>query len=104
MLANSSVLGYFWAPLTTAAAFALRWLMHPLLQEEIPYETFYVAVLISARYGGIGSGLLAMVLGGISAVYFFVPPHGFALHGVENQLAFGMYVLVGGSILRLHEG
>src|SRR3954452_18217474 len=103
MLANSSALGYLWAPLTTAAAFGVRWFMHPILQQEIPYETFYVAVLVSARYGGLGSGLLAMALGGLSAVYFFVPPHGLLLSGLDNQLAFGMYLLVSAFILRLHE-
>ena len=100
---NFAALRYLWAPLTTAAALGLRWLMHPLLQQEIPYEVFYVAVLVSARLGGIGSGLLAMGLGGVSAVYFFVSPHELVLRGVDNQVAFGMYVLVSACILRLHD-
>src|ERR1051325_11670748 len=94
---------YLWAPVTAAFALCVRLTMHPLLQEQIPYETFYIAVLISSRYGGIGPGLLAMVLGGLAAIYFFIPPRGFVLHGADNQVAFGMYILVSVIIVRLHE-
>jgi serine phosphatase RsbU (regulator of sigma subunit) len=37
---------------------------------------FLIAVVISARYGGLGSGLLATVLGVLAIDCFFVPPIG----------------------------
>jgi hypothetical protein len=73
------------------------------MQEQIPYETFYIAVMVSVRNGGVGAGLLAMGLGGVAAIYFFVPPRGFVLQGIDNQLAFGMYLVVSVIIVRLHE-
>lgn len=84
-------------------AFAMRRFMDPLLGEEIPYETFYLAVAFSARYGGLGSGIVATILGGMLAAFFFIPPEGFAIGGSEGQLGFGMYALVSGGIVHLTE-
>jgi two-component system, cell cycle sensor histidine kinase and response regulator CckA len=101
MRLSSTLAAYAIAPATVTAALALRVLMHPVLQQEIPYETFYMAVAVSGRYAGLGAGLLAMALGGIAGIYFFVPPHGFTIAGSDNQLAFVIYLFVSAVILRL---
>src|SRR5690348_3515508 len=103
MSMSTHLVPYLTAAASSLAALALRLAMHPILQEAIPYETFYVAVLLSSLYGGAGPGVVALVLGGLAALLFVVPPEGLAIQGADNQLAFGLYVLVSGAIVRMAE-
>ena len=50
--------------LAVLAAAGLGWLLAPWVGAESAYLLFTVAVMISARYGGLWSGLAATVLGG----------------------------------------
>jgi K+-sensing histidine kinase KdpD len=54
---------------------------------------FFVAVLLSAWYGGVWPGLAATALASLSAVYFIFPPIGsFAIERPEDQIRFGIFV------------
>jgi two-component system, cell cycle sensor histidine kinase and response regulator CckA len=87
-----------------AAALAARMALAPLLGSHVPHATFCIAVAASAAYGGLGPGLLAMVLGGLMATYFFIPPfHHFLVHGIEHQSGLGLYLVVSGLLLSLAE-
>jgi PAS domain S-box-containing protein len=81
---------------------ALRWPIHRFFHDPISYELYFLAIVVSARYGGTGPGVAAMVMGGLAADYFFVPPSGFSLHQPDNLVGFCMYMLVGSVILKLH--
>jgi K+-sensing histidine kinase KdpD len=39
-----------------------------------PYSLSFIAVMLSARYGGLGPGILATVLAALSIDYFLLPP------------------------------
>jgi K+-sensing histidine kinase KdpD len=54
---------------------------------------FFVAVLLSAWYGGLWPGLAATALASLSAVYFIFPPIGsFAIERPEDQIRFVIFV------------
>jgi len=51
-------------------------LLDPLIAEQAPFLLLALAVVVGAWFGGLGPGLLATVLGAITADYFFLPPVG----------------------------
>jgi PAS domain S-box-containing protein len=57
--------------LATALRFWLRGLLHPQ-----PFPTFFLAVLLVAVMAGPGPVILATVLSGVCAVFFFMEPSG----------------------------
>jgi PAS domain S-box-containing protein len=71
---NRAVVRYAWPVLLTAAALGVRTLLNPWLHDVVPFATFYVSVTLTAILGGFRPGLLAIVLGTLAAVYFFIPP------------------------------
>ncbi|HJX29944.1 MAG TPA: PAS domain S-box protein [Thermoanaerobaculia bacterium] len=64
------------AVLAVAGALGVRWLLGDILGEASPFLVFVVAVLLTARFGGFGPGLLATGLSALTATYFFLPPFG----------------------------
>jgi len=61
------------AVLSVAAALTIsRW--PPLHLQDAPVSLFLCAVILSAWFGGIWPGLLAMGLSALSFYYFFLPP------------------------------
>ena len=92
---NRAVSRYIWPILLTAAALGLRMLLNPWLGARIPYATFYLSVTLSAILGGLVPGLLAIVLGALASMYFFVPPiHSLAVAGTEHALILAVDVAV----------
>ena len=47
----------------------------PIHLESAPVSLFLCAVMVSAWFGGVGPGLLALALSGIAFYYHFLPPH-----------------------------
>lgn len=80
--------------LVVALAFLWRLAIDPWLGDQMPYTTFVVAVAAAGLYAGVRSAVLAMLVGGVTAYFCFVPPRyhlGFAR--VEDQVGFSVYVL-----------
>lgn len=50
-------------------AIVLRLTLTPYLGTQIPYTSFFLAVVISSWFGGLGSGILATILSGIAGWY-----------------------------------
>jgi PAS domain S-box-containing protein len=69
-------LRYGVAALAVGAALGLKLLFDPLITEQSPFLLLAGAVVVGAWFGGLGPGLLATVLGGLGADYFFLPPEG----------------------------
>jgi PAS domain S-box-containing protein len=69
----------------------------------VPYLQFYPAILVAAWYGGLGPGLLATALSASIAMYFLLPPDGFAVGGAPHQLSLGVFVATGAVIAWLNE-
>lgn len=68
-----SLTGYFIAVGATLLALVVTLLMWPILQGS-PFMVFFLAVLVSAWYGGLGPGLFATALTMLLAAYFFAAP------------------------------
>jgi signal transduction histidine kinase/CheY-like chemotaxis protein len=66
--------------LSVLAAAGLGWLLAPWVGAESTYLLFTVAVMVSARYGGLWSGLAATVLGGALVLGVFVTSPGSPAH------------------------
>ena len=64
---------YVFAVVAVAIAAIVRWLLGPLLADHLPYLTFYIAVAVTAWYGGLRPALLAAALGFLAAFALFVP-------------------------------
>ncbi len=90
--------------LAAVAAVALvTWIRHlldPLIGEHHPFILFIAAVFLAALAGGWQSGLLALVLGYLSADFFFLHPrHSFGLSSAKDQIGLVFYFFVGGVAL-----
>jgi signal transduction histidine kinase len=55
-----------------SVAFAIRYLLGPLLGDELPFMFFIAAALAAAWYGGAATGVVALLLGLVLADHFFV--------------------------------
>ncbi len=89
-------LGYILAILLSGLALWVRTLAGHLL-DGFPFLTFFPAVMLAAVFGGAGPGLMAAILSGLLANYFFIPPVGsLALSwpsGVVAMVFYGFTVL-----------
>jgi two-component system sensor histidine kinase KdpD len=60
---------------------------------------FLLAVLAAASVGGLGPSLTAAVLGFLLVNWFFTPPlHTWQIENLDNVLALGVFLLVGGVV------
>ena len=80
--------------LLCAAGFSIRLAAQDVLPTGYPYVTFFPAVMLAAFMLGRGPGILASIVSGLIAWYYFVPPYGsFALNGAA-LLAMSFYTFV----------
>jgi two-component system, LuxR family, sensor kinase FixL len=86
---------YLVAVVTVLGSLLFRGLLPPWLAFDVPYLQFFPAILLSAWYGGFGPGLLASFLSILAAMYFFLPPPGFAVAGAEDWLSLSLFFLTG---------
>jgi PAS domain S-box-containing protein len=81
-----------------------RWLLDPLMKERGPFLTYFIAVGVAGWIGGAGPGLVALILGGLAADYFFIPPRGtLGVTKVESQIGMGLYFFTGSILVGLSE-
>jgi PAS domain S-box-containing protein len=84
------------AVLAVGATLVLRLLLWPELHDVAPHQAFFPAVMIAAYLGGWWPGLLATLLGALTANVVLTPPY-FVL-GIKNvnaAVALPLYLLVG---------
>ena len=75
-------------------ATALRFWLDPYLPAGFPYLTFFPAVILTGFLLGMPAALLSVVLCGLAAWYWFIPPaESFAL-SYQSAVALGFYVVV----------
>lgn len=84
-------------------ALLLRITLGPFLLLDVPFITFFVAIVAAVWNGGVGPGFLAMALSGILAEYFFIPPRGSLLINVEHLTTLGLFGLEAAGLIYLTE-
>ncbi len=70
------VLRYGQAVAAVAVALALRLALDQVLGDRAPFISFPLAILVAARYGGLGPGIFATGLSILSAWFFCMEPRG----------------------------
>jgi K+-sensing histidine kinase KdpD len=73
---RSLPLRYGIAVASIALASGLKLLLDPLMTDPSPFLLLLGAIMIAAWFGGLGPGLLATVLGAMSADFLFLAPVG----------------------------
>jgi PAS domain S-box-containing protein len=86
---------YVIALAVTAASLLFRYASQDALGLKVPFLQFYPAITIAAWYGGLGPGLLATAISAIAAMYYLLPPPGFAVGDGADLLALGVFVATG---------
>jgi two-component system CheB/CheR fusion protein len=93
---RNSVATYGLTLFAVVAAMVARWLLDPVFGENLPFFTFYFAMLFAAWYGGLGPGLLSLALGiGCGMFFFAAPRYSLKVEGVANQFDILRFVGVG---------
>jgi PAS domain S-box-containing protein len=93
MTRNSPLLSYGVALLSVALALAFSLLLGSFIQPT-PLALFYVAVMVSAWYGGLKPGLVATVLS-ILAINYFIPPYNsLSIVNPGNLVRLGVFVII----------
>jgi two-component sensor histidine kinase len=88
---ESRPLAYGIAIAIFAIATVLRFALDPFILPPAPFFTYYTAVLLTAFFCGMCPAIFAVVISGVTALYFFVPPRGTfeaTPHGVIALVAF----------------
>jgi diguanylate cyclase (GGDEF)-like protein len=94
---------YGFAVALSVLALILMLLLKPLMEPSI-FFLFLAAVAISALYGGLGPGLVATLLSGLAANFFFLAPYNALLSGMEETLRLGIFLATGLIISWLSQG
>ena len=85
---------------TSLLATGVTWILWPLIRPSAS-PLFFLAVMVSAVYGGIAAGLISTALASISTAYFFMTPEfSVALEpgDIFRLLVFGSVALLTNSI------
>ena len=95
---------YAIAMLAAVIAVYLRYLLTPLLGQQYPYHTVWLAVAFSAWYCGWGPSILSTLLGALGVNYYFLRPfHSLAIQ--DRPQFYGMlgFLVFSGAIIALGE-
>ncbi len=78
--------------------------MDPVLGNTVFYGTLYVAVAVSAVFGGLGPAILATVLGAFAADYFLIPPRfSLGLGNAQDHIGLALYIAISATLIGLAE-
>lgn len=92
----SQLLRYGLVVLIVALALVLMLMLDPWLSmNNTPFLLFFSAVMLSAWYGGLKSGLLATLLSALLSNYFFLPPAYELSFDLSNSVQIGLFALQG---------
>jgi PAS domain S-box-containing protein len=102
---RSPVMRYGFALLNVVVATLLRLALNPALGDtNVPYITYFLAVILTAWACGLWPALVSVLLGAVAATYFFIPPdYSLALTRTEDALGLFIFLLVGSAIAVLSE-
>src|ERR1017187_2224468 len=97
MLGGKAALCYSVTLVAFAVTAVVREVLDPLLLEHHPFILFLAPTFLAAWLGGWKPASLILVVGYLTAAYFFVHPRGsFAISDVENLVGLAFYLGVGG--------
>ncbi len=86
--------GYAFAIVVVLFAAVARWLLAPLIGEQVPFLTFSPAVAIAAWYGGFAPGAVATALSAVIATLVAPASDPSAVGGLAYWVALAFFVLI----------
>ena len=90
--------------LAVLAATLIRVAVDPWLGKSVPFLLFFPAIMIAARYGGFGPGIMVTALSASTAVVFYLEPLGtLALRQPADLLSVVLFGAIGVLIARLSD-
>ena len=95
-LAESWVSRYGVAVVAVGLGAGLRVALDPLLQDRSIFVTFFLAIIVAARWGGTGPGAFATALGGVASAWLFLAPrHSWGVYEAADQVGLVLYLVIG---------
>ncbi len=89
-------LRYGVAIVCAALSLGLRFLLFDVLGFTVPYMTFFLGVIVAARYGGLGPGILTTLLSALGAVFFLIEPaHSWKLATWAEAAGLALFLTIG---------
>src|SRR5688500_7735522 len=97
--------GYLVAVAATAVVVLLRWLLDPLMGNNLPFVTLFGAVAAAVWYGGYRPALVAVALGYLACNCLFIEPRGTpAVQQPRHFIGLALYLLTCSIIIGFGEG
>ncbi len=86
---------YLVAVVAIIVATCFRLAVDPIVGDLHPFVTYIFAIIFTAWYCGMWPAMLSLVLGFLSAAYFFVSPRGsVAIYGLDAQVGTALYIVI----------
>src|ERR1700758_2859378 len=85
---RQNLTSYAIAAAVAIVALLFRKLLVPVMGNENPYHTVWLAVMFSAFYCGIGPAVITTVISSVGILYWFLPPY-YSFTGHSNEQLFG---------------
>jgi PAS domain S-box-containing protein len=93
---RSLIAGYGCAFVSIGVAIGVKRLLDPILGVQFPFATIFLAVLVTAWYGGLWPAFAANGLGALGSSLFLMSPHGsFPPAGLDQQTGLAIYFGIG---------
>jgi PAS domain S-box-containing protein len=100
----SNLKRYGVAVLSSLLATIVRAALEPVLQIRTAFITYFLALVVTAWYGGLGPALVVVLLGTIAAAYFFIPPdNSLLITDLGDLLSLALFIIIGTAIAFLSE-
>src|SRR5690349_14232435 len=91
-ITRTAFIGQSAAVIATGIAFACRLALDPFLGDQLPYVTFFAAIAFTTWYAGLTAAVTATLLGGLTSVWFFLPPRfSLAIGDLSQQVGLATY-------------
>jgi PAS domain S-box-containing protein len=95
---------YGFALLAFLIAVLLRLGIDPWLGKSVPYLLFFPAIIVAARYGGFGPGVLVTALSAATAVFRYLEPlRQFSIEQPSDVLSLALFLAIGTLIASLSD-
>ena len=78
-----------------AGSVLLRFALAPWLGLKVSVHPLLPAILLAGWYGGFGPGAAATLFSTLAAMYFFLPPDGFAVGDRADAVSLPLFAVVG---------
>jgi len=88
-------LNYAVAPALVALSLLVRWSFAPAFGSNVTYLQFFPAIILASWFGGLGPGVFATFTAGLAAVYYILPPDGFALPSPTDAGSLAIFTGIG---------